>query len=444
MSRLLMSRDYLMKCLGFVLLFGFISLGAIGGCSNNSGEQNGIFPSHVFEFASPSVEVQGRQLLVNGTPVLLKAIDYSPVPIGSFPPGSNIPSDTCIYERDSKLLDGSGANFLRLYGMIPETDPGINQLGIDNDIFLGLGFPILPYTREFCGSQPTRPDGTTFCIKDDPSNQTLDPTNPDGMALRNMIKSDFTDYYKRTCNFSQDCFYIVGNEVSNGVNYNSQKFTDSPSNFYSLINEIAAIPETAEVLKDCPDPLPVTTAIIDLNDLENPNIQTDDNAMLNMKFWSSNVYRGCKDASRCDGSGSCEIPAMTNFFSTYKTLTNKPVFISEYGIDAFNNVAQTEDDTTQSDCTTAIWRSIDNNWMSGSNTQVVIGGAVFEYSDEWWKTGGDPNTRGTGGFPNQNFPDGFMNESYFGLFSISDDLGTCNKLTPREVFTSLSSVWNGP
>ncbi len=30
------SQDYLMKCL-FVLLFGFISLGAIGGCNNNGG-----------------------------------------------------------------------------------------------------------------------------------------------------------------------------------------------------------------------------------------------------------------------------------------------------------------------------------------------------------------------------------------------------------------------
>jgi len=37
MSRLLKSRDYLMKCLGFVLLFGFISLGAIGGCNNDGG-----------------------------------------------------------------------------------------------------------------------------------------------------------------------------------------------------------------------------------------------------------------------------------------------------------------------------------------------------------------------------------------------------------------------
>ena len=31
------SRDYLMKSLGFVLIFGFIAMGAIGGCSNNNG-----------------------------------------------------------------------------------------------------------------------------------------------------------------------------------------------------------------------------------------------------------------------------------------------------------------------------------------------------------------------------------------------------------------------
>ena len=34
---MLKSRDYLKKCLGFVLLLGFISLGAIGGCNTNNG-----------------------------------------------------------------------------------------------------------------------------------------------------------------------------------------------------------------------------------------------------------------------------------------------------------------------------------------------------------------------------------------------------------------------
>jgi len=40
MSRLLKPRDYLKKFLLFILLFGFISLGAIGGCSNNGEGQD--------------------------------------------------------------------------------------------------------------------------------------------------------------------------------------------------------------------------------------------------------------------------------------------------------------------------------------------------------------------------------------------------------------------
>jgi len=37
MNRLLKSQEHLMKCLGLVLLLGFMSFGAIGGCNNNGG-----------------------------------------------------------------------------------------------------------------------------------------------------------------------------------------------------------------------------------------------------------------------------------------------------------------------------------------------------------------------------------------------------------------------
>ncbi len=40
MGGLLKSRDYFKKCLLFVLLLGFISLGTIGGCNNNGGDNN--------------------------------------------------------------------------------------------------------------------------------------------------------------------------------------------------------------------------------------------------------------------------------------------------------------------------------------------------------------------------------------------------------------------
>ena len=36
------SRNYLKKCLGFLLILGFISLGAIGGCNNNGGDSDSI------------------------------------------------------------------------------------------------------------------------------------------------------------------------------------------------------------------------------------------------------------------------------------------------------------------------------------------------------------------------------------------------------------------
>jgi hypothetical protein len=35
MDRLLKSRDYLKKCLGFVILFGFLAIGTVGGCNND-------------------------------------------------------------------------------------------------------------------------------------------------------------------------------------------------------------------------------------------------------------------------------------------------------------------------------------------------------------------------------------------------------------------------
>ena len=36
MRRLIKSRDYLKRCLGFLLIFGFMSLGAIVGCNGDS------------------------------------------------------------------------------------------------------------------------------------------------------------------------------------------------------------------------------------------------------------------------------------------------------------------------------------------------------------------------------------------------------------------------
>ena len=42
MRRLIKSRDYLKRCLGFLLIFGFMSLGAIVGCNGDSSVGGGL------------------------------------------------------------------------------------------------------------------------------------------------------------------------------------------------------------------------------------------------------------------------------------------------------------------------------------------------------------------------------------------------------------------
>jgi len=81
MRRFLKLRAYFVRCIGFVLLFGFISLGAIGGCNNNSGGgENGdlraelvaeefidIFPGRLRIDASGSSSLTGNIISFNFT-----------------------------------------------------------------------------------------------------------------------------------------------------------------------------------------------------------------------------------------------------------------------------------------------------------------------------------------------------------------------------------------
>jgi len=54
------------ECLGFLLILGFISLGAIGGCNNNGGDSNSIGSGP--DFVTPhgiAVEADGSLVVVD-------------------------------------------------------------------------------------------------------------------------------------------------------------------------------------------------------------------------------------------------------------------------------------------------------------------------------------------------------------------------------------------
>ncbi len=57
--------------------------------------------------------------------------------------------------------------------------------------------------------------------------------------------------------------------------------------------------------------------------------------------------------------------------------TAKPMFITEFGIDAYDNGQQAENQAVHSEYVTALWSEI------VANTGACSGGCVFAYSDEW-------------------------------------------------------------
>mmetsp|Transcript_111347 Transcript_111347/g.311156 ORF Transcript_111347/g.311156 Transcript_111347/m.311156 type:complete len:643 (-) Transcript_111347:41-1969(-) len=112
----------------------------------------------------------------------------------------------------------------------------------------------------------------------------------------------------------------------------------------------------------------------------------------------------------------------------------KPMFISEYGADAYDSVMGRPNEAAQAEATRRFALEIVDNStrMPGG---VCIGGVVFELADELWKSG-DPDvqdvTEATDNVYGSVAPDGVFNEEWWGLVNYDG--------TPREALSAYAFV----
>ena len=127
-------------------------------------------------------------------------------------------------------------------------------------------------------------------------------------------------------------------------------------------------------------------------------------------LWGLNVYTGS---------------SFNALFEEWRMRSAKPMFLAEYGADAYHTARGMEDEIYQASVIQSLTQEIYRN--SAMNGGVSAGGIVFEFHDEWWKSAGAWDTQDTSAnWQNGAYADPGMQEEWWGLLRIDR--------TPRQAF----------
>ena len=104
--------------------------------------------------------------------------------------------------------------------------------------------------------------------------------------------------------------------------------------------------------------------------------------------------------------------------SGQRTGIKKPMFMSEYGADAYDNRQGHPDETAQAAALRRQTSEIRAQLSARNPALPCLGGTPFEWNDEWWKRG-NPNAQDSGGFVHDGVAaDGFANEEWWGVVDV--------------------------
>lgn len=207
--------------------------------------------------------------------------------------------------------------------------------------------------------------------------------------------------------------WILGNENVYGLACNADK---KPEAFFKFVNE------ASKLIKSLDPDHPVAIASGDTLFLDHFAAHAPD-----VDIFGANVYRGE------GGFGS--------FWQSVKELTDKPVFVTEYGCSAYVYCkTEQEAEKIQADYLQSCWEDITDQMAFAGGYGNAIGGVLFEYLDEWWK-GYEPGFHDTKGLWVGPFPDGYMHEEWLGVVSQGDGTLSPFLRQPRKAYDAYQKLW---
>ncbi len=305
-------------------------------------------------------------------PFTVKGAAFSPAPIG----GWELITDA-VYDRCVEYLVPLRANTVRTYSGVSKY---FLRKAAENNIRVIVGYWV---PLEYDLSQP---------------------------AIRATVKEGFQRMVMELKDSPGVLMWNLGNEQ----NYSTFPNNGNTEHWYSLVQELAVAAYEVE------DSLyhPVCASNGGVFNIGSITKKADDATLSYMDLWASNMY----DVN------------LANVISTYKTRSQKPIVVTEFGIDALDNRTKLEYEDVQADFDSTNWSQI------VSHSDVCIGGTVFEFTDEWWKAG-DPWNHDDGGYPTGAHPDGYSNEEWWGLIAVTPGSPGMDTWRPRKAYYMFQRNW---
>ncbi len=358
------------------------------------------FIAQTLSAAVVTVDKINKRLLVDGQAFTMKGVNYSPTRPGSRP-GSpsnyNFFADAQVYNNDFPLLKTLGANTIRTFDARNATTAALDA-AFNNGLYVIMSFPI-------------QNDWDVSA------------------ASRTAIQSGFITMVNQFKSHPAVLMWAMGNEVT----LTNTSAINNNATWYSLLDECAIASHSADPNH------PFTTVNQEFRGLGISSANTLGADPSNVDLWGATIYRGA---------------SFGNAFSFFSSTSSKPLWVAEFGSDAYNVPSAAEDQSQQASDLASQWREIAANLSATQSGKGVVGGCVFEWSDEWWKgasTPLNPATIGNGGpggdaaqdktadFTNDAYADPNINEEWWGITAVSST--TITKRL-RSAFYALKDLWN--
>ena len=296
-------------------------------------------------------DAAGSRLQVDGLDFMVFGMNWDYTPIGQNYTYSLWTKPDDIIEaalaREMPLLKAMGVNTIRHYvGMPPRWVRFIyEKYGI---------YTIINHT---VGRYGLTIDGVWR-----PATDYSDP------RVRQILKAELAAVVDQFRDTPGVLMWLLGNENNYGLSWSSFEIEALPEgerdaararHLYSLFGEI--IRDIKQ--RDPHRPVAMANGDVQYIDLVAQECQ-------GLDVFGANVYRGV---------------SARDLFQVVRDKLGVPALFTEFGADAFDAVAMTEDQATQARYLLGQWREIYEQSAGKGRVGNAIGGLIFQWSDGWWK-----------------------------------------------------------